>query len=64
MYQRGFVRSLMLLAESAQLVKILTQYHSNPLNKRNVRKFLGVYIDENLSWRHHIDIISSKINKT
>ena len=64
MYQRGFVRSFMLLAESAQLVKILTQYHSSPLNKRNVRKFLGVYIGENLSWKHHIDIISSKINKT
>ena len=27
-------------------------------------KFLGVFIDENLSWKQHIDIVSSKISKS
>ena len=26
-------------------------------------KFLGVLIDKNLTWRHHIDYIASKISK-
>ena len=26
--------------------------------------FLGVFIDENVSWKQHIDIISSKISKS
>ena len=27
-------------------------------------KFLGVFIDENLSWKQHIEILSSKISKS
>ena len=34
------------------------------IKTENVRKFLGVFIDENLSWKQHIDIVSSKISKS
>ena len=29
-----------------------------------VTKFLGVFTNENLSWKQHIDIVSSKISKS
>ena len=28
-----------------------------------VTKFLGVYIDENVTWKHHIDYVSNKVSK-
>ena len=31
--------------------------------REHVRKALGVFIDENLSWKQHIDIVSSKVSK-
>ena len=34
------------------------------IKRENVTKFLGVFIDENLSWKQHIDIVSSKISKS
>ena len=34
------------------------------IKKEHVTKFLGVFIDENLSWKQHIDIRSSKISKS
>ena len=34
----------------------------NVLVKREfVTKFLGVYLDENISWKHHINIVSTKV---
>ena len=36
---------------------------SIPLEGKNYVKYLGVLIDSNLSWRYHIDHISSKISK-
>ncbi|XP_065652985.1 uncharacterized protein LOC136080294 [Hydra vulgaris] len=33
------------------------------IKREKVTKFLGVYIDENLSWRNHIDNTSNKIAK-
>ena len=30
----------------------------------HVTKFLGIFIDENLSWKQHIAIVSSKISKS
>ena len=36
----------------------------NVLVKREfVTKFLGVYLDENISWKHHINIVSTKVCK-
>ena len=34
------------------------------IKREHVTKFLGVFIDENLSWKQHVDIASSKISKS
>ena len=34
-----------------------------PLKQKRIVKYLGVLINSQLSWRHHIDYISSKISK-
>ena len=34
------------------------------LERKNVTKFLGVLVDENLSWENHIDSINTKISKS
>ena len=34
------------------------------LERENVTKFLGVLIDENLSWEQHINNVSTKISKS
>lgn len=36
---------------------------SIPFERKSYVKYLGVLIDSNLSWRYHIDHISSKISK-
>jgi exonuclease III len=38
----------------------------NGVNLQKVKstKFLGIYIDENLNWKSHVDVVSSKISKT
>ena len=42
-------------------------YHANTyisLESKNCVKYLGVLIDENLSWKYHIGPVSLKISKT
>ena len=39
-------------------------YDNNPLKKEQFIKFLGVYIDENLSWIPHINHVCLKISKS
>ena len=34
------------------------------IERENVTKFLGVLIDENLSWKQHINNVSTKISKS
>ena len=34
------------------------------ITRETVTKFLGVYIDENITWKYHIDTICSKISKS
>ena len=34
------------------------------IKREHITKFLGVFIDESLSWKQHIDIVSSKISKS
>ena len=34
------------------------------IKREHVTKFLGVFIDENLSWKQHIEILSTKISKS
>ena len=33
------------------------------IKRENVAKFLGVLIDKNLSWKHDINDVSTKISK-
>ena len=35
-----------------------------PVKREFVTKFLGVYLDENVSWKHHINIVSTKFCKS
>ena len=35
-----------------------------PIKRESVTKFLGVYLDETISWKHHINIVSTKICKS
>ena len=34
------------------------------IKREHVTKFLGVFIDESLSWKQHVDIVTSKISKS
>ena len=34
------------------------------LNVKNMLKYLGILIDSNLTWKHYVDHIASKISKT
>ena len=36
----------------------------NPLQQSNITKFLGVYIDDHLTWKHHISYVCKQIAKS
>ena len=36
----------------------------SPISRVNVTKFLGVNIDEHLTWKDHISVVKSKLSKT
>ena len=40
------------------------QIDNVPVKREFVTKFLGVYLDENISWKHHINIVSTKVRKS
>ena len=42
---------------------ILIEIDGKPIQKVNKTKFLGVIMDDKLTWKHHIEYISSKISK-
>ena len=37
---------------------------SQPLEKKNYIRYLGILIDSNLSWKFHIDYVCQKVSKT
>ena len=39
-------------------------FDDKPLKRVNVVKFLGIYIDENLTWKYHIHHVCNKISKS
>ena len=39
-------------------------FENQSLNQANLTKFLGVYVDEHLTWRHHISFIYKQISKS
>ena len=34
-----------------------------PVKRESVTRFFGVYLDEDISWKHHINIVSTKVRK-
>ena len=46
-----------------EIPNILPPLHVDnvPVKRELVPKFLGVYLDENISWKHHINIVSTKV---
>ena len=45
-------------------IMIPLMFNENKLTQKRVVKFLGVFIDENLSWKFHIDHICKKVSKS
>ena len=43
--------------------QVVVKMAKRPLEHKKVAKYLGVLIDENLSWKHHIDNINLKIRR-
>ena len=39
-------------------------FGNQSLNQANLTKFLGVYVDEHLTWKHHISFICKQISKS
>ena len=39
-------------------------FGNQPLVKANMTKFLGVYVDQHLTWKHHISFICKQISKS
>ena len=37
--------------------------NEQPINQVNYTKFLGLYIDEELTWKYHIDHVTMKVAK-
>ena len=38
------------------------QIGDEPLEKVNTYKYLGMWMDANLNWHHHIDIMKTKLS--
>ena len=45
------------------ILNILPPLHiyNAPIKKEIVTNFLGEYLDENISWKHHINIVSTNV---
>ena len=54
------------LSKRQSLPQTLPNLHIENIHikREYVTKFLAVFIDENLSWKQHIDVVSSKISKS
>ena len=52
--------------ERRDIPNILTPLHIDnvPIKREFVTKFLRVYLDENISWKHHINIVNTKDRKS
>ena len=43
---------------------ISLSFGDKPLQQSNITKFLGVYIDDHLTWKHHISYVCEQIAKS
>lgn len=48
--------------KTTELQNVTLQLNTAKIEKVTITKFLGLHIDENLSWRTHIDHVISKLN--
>ena len=46
------------------VIILLEDRQDVPVKREFVTKFLRVYLDENISWKHHINIVSTKVCKS
>ena len=53
-----------ILQEKEKMYQISYTLHKVPFKREFVTKFLGVYSDENISSKHHINILSTKVCKS
>ena len=44
-------------------IEINNQFNNQKIDKVKCTKFLGLYIDDELTWKYHIDQITTKISK-
>jgi hypothetical protein len=51
------------ITDKGYLVSPTTVTFETPLKYKEYIKYLGIIIDCNLSWKHHIDYIALKISK-
>ena len=49
--------------ENIPLKLPLLQLNSNIIERENSLKFLGVILDEHLTWKKHIQLIENKVSK-
>ena len=47
-----------------QIAQQFLSFGGKPLQQSNVTKFLGVYIDDHLTWKHHISYVCKQIAKS
>ena len=45
-------------------VDISIKMNKEVINRVSVTKFLGVMIDDKLTWKHHIDLVKSKLSRS
>ena len=51
------------MCDSLQLQLPSMTFNNIEIKRENPIKFLGVIVDENLTWKNHIEVAENKINK-
>ena len=61
---RSIYKKLITLSRQKKLNYNFTLFFGNQsLNQANLTKFWGVYVDDHLTWKHHISFICKQISK-
>ena len=55
---------LVFCSKSTKVNDLIIKLNHHPISRVYSTKFLGVYLDANLSWKNHIEYISKKIAKS
>ena len=54
----------MFFGKSKLPVEISIKMNKEVINRVSVTKCLGVMIDDKLTWKHHIDLVKSKLSRS